>query len=131
MFSTAFLKLQFGIVIVWKREICTQAGHTMLVKLTTGESVDEDVVKISKKIRTHSSDSSDSDSDSSASQASFHIEQAEFVRKLDKPVSIEAPVIVRTVTNSNKSIERTDSVSTQSETESRQKNINFLFESNL
>ena len=94
-------------------------GNVVVFGDEPGESVDHDVVKLSKKSRTHSSDSSDSDSDSSASQASFHIEQAEFVRKPDKPVSIET---VRIGTNSNKSLERTDSVSTtQSETESRQK----------
>jgi hypothetical protein len=51
-----------------------------------GESVDNDVEKVRKPIRTKLSESADSDSDSSASEASFHIEHPEIFAKSVKPV---------------------------------------------
>jgi hypothetical protein len=51
-----------------------------------GESVDTDVEKVRKPIRTKLSESADSDSDSSASEASFHIEHPEIFAKSVKPV---------------------------------------------
>ena len=46
-----------------------------------GESVETDDEKLPKNGRTDRSESSDSDSDTSASEASFHIDHTEFLRK--------------------------------------------------
>ncbi len=44
VFCAAFMRLQFGFVIFWRKDFGTKAGHKMLVKLTPGGSMDSGYV---------------------------------------------------------------------------------------